>query len=40
MISFAFGFAVGVVAGPWFLMRIWPRIVALWDDIGDRNDHD
>ncbi len=40
MIELILGFAAGVVAGPWFLLRIWPRIVALLDDIGDRDNHD
>lgn len=40
MIGFLFGFAVGVVAGPWFLHGVWPKLVELWNDIGDRNDHD
>lgn len=40
MISFVFGLIAGVIAGPWILANVWPRIVALWDDFSDRNNHD
>lgn len=40
MIAFAFGFAVGVIAGPWILANVWPRIRAWWDAIGAQHDDD
>lgn len=30
MFAFACGFAVGVVAGPAFLAKVWPRVVTWW----------
>lgn len=36
MISFAFGLIAGVIAGPWIMANVWPRIRAWWDAI----DHD
>lgn len=34
MINLLVGFAIGVIAGPQFLKRVWPRVVTWW------NEHD
>lgn len=38
MISFLFGFAVGVIAGPVFLAKVWPKVRAWWDDATGLDD--
>lgn len=32
MINLAVGFVIGVVAGPTFLAKAWPRIVRWWNE--------
>jgi hypothetical protein len=40
-LSHAFiGFAVGVVTGPVFMAKVWPRIKAWWADLNTDTDGD
>lgn len=30
MFTFIIGFVIGVVAGPTFMAKVWPRVTAWW----------
>ena len=35
MLTFILGFAAGVIAGPTFLAKVWPRIKSWWDGLSE-----